>query len=55
MQSGEKLKFAGDVSLDKVRIITPTGFYQDIAAQVINVQLYEDIFSPFITGSLIVK
>jgi hypothetical protein len=55
MQSGEKLKFAGDVSVDKVRIITPTGFYQDIAAQVINVQLYEDLFSPFITGSLIVK
>jgi hypothetical protein len=55
MKSGGTLKFAGDVSLDKVRIITPTGFYQDIAAQVINVQLYEDIFSPFITGSLIVK
>lgn len=55
MQSGEKLKFAGEVSIDKVRIITPTGFYQDIAGQVINVQLYEDLFSPFITGSLIVK
>jgi hypothetical protein len=55
MSSGETLKFAGEVSLDKVRIITPSGFYQDIAAQVINVQVYEDIFSPFITGSLIVK
>jgi hypothetical protein len=55
MSSGETLKFAGEVSLDKVRIITPSGFYQDIAGQVINVQVYEDIFSPFITGSLIVK
>ena len=55
MQSGEKLKFAGEVSIDKVRIITPTGFYQDIAGQVINIQVYEDLFSPFITGSLIIK
>jgi hypothetical protein len=55
MQSGENLKFAGEVSIDKVRIITPSGFYQDIAGQVINIQVYEDLFSPFITGSLIVK
>jgi hypothetical protein len=55
MQSGEKLKFAGEVLLDKVRIITPSGFYQDIGGQVITVQMYEDLFSPFITGSLIVK
>ena len=55
MQSGEKLKFAGEVSIDKVRIITPTGFYQDITGQVINIQVYEDLFSPFITGSLIIK
>ena len=55
MQSGEQLKFAGEVILDKVRIITPSGFYQDIAGQVITVQVYEDLFSPFITGSLIVK
>lgn len=55
MQSGENLKFAGEVNIDKVRIITPTGFYQDIAAQVINIQVYEDLFSPFMTGSLIVK
>ena len=55
MKSNETLKFAGDVSIEKVRIITPTGFYQDIAAQVINIQLYEDLFSPFISGSLILK
>jgi hypothetical protein len=55
MQSGEKLKFAGEVLLDKVRIITPSGFYQDIGGQVITVQMYEDLFSPFISGSLIVK
>lgn len=55
MRESQSLKFAGDVSIDKVKIITSDGFYQDIAAQVINIQYYEDLFSPFITGSLIVK
>jgi hypothetical protein len=55
MKSSTVLRFAGDVSIDKVKIITPTGFYQDITAQVINVQFYEDIFSPFLSGSLIIK
>jgi len=55
MREGQSLKFAGEVSIDKVKIITSDGFYQDIAAQVINIQYYEDLFSPFISGSLIVK
>ena len=55
MREGQSLKFAGDVSIDKVKIITSDGFYQDIAAQVINIQYYEDLFSPFISGSLIIK
>lgn len=55
MKPSQVLRFAGDVSIDKVKIITTKGFYQDIGAQVINVQFYEDLFSPFITGSLIIK
>jgi hypothetical protein len=55
MQSNEILRFAGDVSIDKIRVITPKGFYQDIGAQVINIQFYEDLFSPVISGSLIIK
>lgn len=55
MQSSKVLRFAGDVSIDKAVIINPKGFFQDIAAQVITIQFYEDLFSPFITGSLIVK
>ncbi len=55
MRESQSLKFAGDVNIDKVQIITSEGFYQDIAAQVINIQYYEDLFSPFISGSLIVK
>jgi hypothetical protein len=55
MKPSQVLRFAGDVSIDKVKIITAKGFYQDVGAQVINVQFYEDLFAPFITGSLILK
>jgi len=55
MKSSQQLRFAGDVSINKVQVITPRGFFQDITAQVLTVQFYEDIFSPFITGSIIVK
>jgi len=55
MREGQSLQFAGDVSVDKVKIITSNGVYQDITAQVITIQYYEDLFSPFISGSLIVK
>lgn len=53
--SSRAARFAGDVSIDKVQIITRSGLAQDIAAQVIAIQIYEDIFSPFISGSLIVR
>jgi len=55
MKSSQQLRFAGDVSINKVQVITPKGFYQDITSQVLTIQFYEDIFSPFITGSIIVK
>jgi hypothetical protein len=56
MQSADKvLRFAGDVSIEKCDIFTSGGIKQDIAAQVIAITVYEDIFSPFISGSLTVR
>ena len=55
MASSQQLRFAGDVSINKVKITTQKGFGQDITTQVLSVQFYEDLFSPFITGSIIVK
>lgn len=56
MQSSDKeLRFAGDVSIEKCFIYTSGGLKQDIAAQVIAISIYEDIFSPFISGSLTVR
>jgi len=56
MQQGNQiLRFAGDVSISKIRVISQSGFYQDIANQVIGIQIFEDLLSPFITGTLIIK
>lgn len=56
MQTPDKeLKFAGDVSIEKCDIFTSGGLRQDIAAQVLAITVYEDIFSPFISGSLTVR
>jgi hypothetical protein len=56
MQSGStKLRFAGDVSIDKALIVTRAGVQQDVTAQIIAVSIYEDIFSQFMTGSIILK
>ena len=56
MQSTQQAaRFAGDVSIDKVRVTTRNGFSQDVSGQVIAIQIFEDIFSPFMTGSIILK
>jgi hypothetical protein len=55
MSTGQKIRFAGDVSIERVRITTSKGFYLDVTAQTIAIQYYEDIFSPFISGSIILK
>jgi hypothetical protein len=53
--SEQAIRFAGDVKIDKVKIITRSGNSQDITGQVIRIQIFEDIFNPFMTGSLIIK
>lgn len=55
MTTSQKVRFAGDVSIEKIRITTSKGFYLDVTAQTIAIQYYEDIFAPFITGSIILK
>lgn len=49
------LRYAGDVNIEKITITTSKGNFQDITAQVINIQFYEDLFSPFLSGSLVLK
>lgn len=49
------LRFAGDVNIDKCVITSNNGVYQDVRNQVLQVYIYEDVFSPFISGSIVLK
>ena len=55
MTPDQVLTKAGDVSIEEIKIITTQGFYQDITNQVMAIQIYEDLFSPFMTGTLEVR
>lgn len=55
MLTNDVIRFAGDVSIGKAEIISLSGVYTDIRQQIINIQIYEDLFNPFISGMLIVR
>lgn len=55
MANAEVIRFAGDVSIDNVEVISNNGFGANIANQVVALEIYEDLFSPFISGVLAVK
>jgi hypothetical protein len=54
-KSGQ-LKVAGDINIEKIEIVSlykNTSF--SVKNQVLNIQIFEDIFNPFITGSIILQ
>lgn len=54
--SADILRFAGDVNVEKVVItslVSKTKF--NISNQLLSISIYEDIFSPFITGTLVFR
>lgn len=53
--AGQVLRFAGDVNIDKCVITSNNGVFQDVTAQVLQIQFYEDIFAPFLSGSIVLK
>ena len=48
-------QFAGSVSLDNITIVTSTGFAQNVTGQVAGIEIFEDIFAPFITGTVVLR
>jgi hypothetical protein len=50
-----KLRFAGEYFIDEVTIITTDNVETNILNQVGGIVLYEDLFSPFISGTIFVK
>ena len=53
--NSEAIRFAGDVSIDKIEIISSNGFGQQVSNQVVALEIYEDLWSPFISGVLALK
>mgnify|MGYP006266717737 CR=1 FL=1 len=53
--AAQTLSFAGEVLIKEVTIVTTKGFIQNITNQVAGVQVYEDIFQPFLSGVIYVK
>lgn len=54
--SSTDLHNAGDINLEYVRVTSlANSTYFDIKNQVITLQIFEDMFSPFTTGSIIVR
>jgi len=53
--SANQLRFAGDVNIEKATLVTPKGVFQNVTGQILSIKVFEDIFSPFITGSLVLK
>jgi hypothetical protein len=55
MTDSEVIRFAGDVSINKIEIIASNGLGQEVTNQVVALEIYEDMFSPFISGVLALK
>lgn len=56
MKEQDKLNFAGDVKIDICTLTSiASGNSLNIMNQVLTVQIFEDLFSPFISGNIIVK
>jgi hypothetical protein len=49
------VKGAGDVDIRDVTLVSSKGFAQSITPQVVGIEIFEDIFSTFITGRLVVR
>lgn len=49
------IKRPGDVKIEEVVIITSKGFAQTITPQVMSIEIFEDLFSSFITGKMVVR
>ena len=47
------LNYAGDFSIEKAEIITSSGQIIDVSANIVEINFYEDIFSPSLSGDIV--
>ena len=55
MSRSDTIRFAGDVNIDNISVVTSKGMTQNITNQVISIEIYEDLFSPVMTGVAVVR
>jgi hypothetical protein len=55
MKDNEVIRFAGDVAVDSIQIVSSNGLGVEVKNQVVALEIYEDLFSPFTTGLLAFK
>jgi len=55
MRTNQTIRFAGDVNVEQITLTSRNGFTQNITNQVVGVELFEDLFSTFLSGNIIVK
>lgn len=55
MASSDVIRFAGDININEIKITSLNGKFIDITGIVIGIEIFEDLFSPFISGNLIVN
>jgi hypothetical protein len=54
--SSSILRFAGDINIEEVTITSMvSGTFFNVANQLITIEVFEDMFAPFMTGSLIFR
>lgn len=51
----EGLRFAGDIEILRVSIVSTKDQLHTVTDQVMNIELYEDIFSPFLSGKILFR
>jgi hypothetical protein len=51
----ETIRFAGDVIIRRLEVVSSANYKVDMTNQLIGIEIYEDIFSPFITMAISIR
>lgn len=50
----DTISHAGDINVKRVEIVTNAGTVLNVTNQVVSLQIFEDLFAPFVTGQLLI-
>lgn len=51
----ESIRFAGDINIRRLEVVSSANFKVDMTNQLIGMEIYEDIFSPFMTMAISIR